>query len=342
MNGPCFTMKVNIPLCPCRKTTPLRSLCATQKSPSNICSLASSSVSHFWTTRRRSYLQANSVEISPEESDAIPDSVAPSSLFPCQFGEKCSFSPPLEDHFCHHCCKETFQPSGENVYDPGAQCSFLSVTFVNSESLLSCAHSMVYGVLSARVPEQKPIPVLHVCIFFAYFVISSTPMPSSRLGLSEMSDGEAHIKRSSAGALQRGAALRLFLLARSLAIRKRIPFALVTMSVGSRGGQSACNSRSVSLMSTTCATILPLPPGIVTWAFISSSSGGEPRDVPTRQVLQSVYFEASASSQCTVKFVFQQRRYSNCCGMSCPSMQLPAMRVLVSDAHTGCSEQSSR
>ena len=56
------------------------------------------------------------------------------------------------------------------------------------------------------------------------------------------------------GALQRGVALRLFLLARSFAVQKRISFPLVTMfmSSGSRGGKSARNSRSVSLMSTTC------------------------------------------------------------------------------------------
>ena len=91
-----------------------------------------------------------------------------------------------------------------------------------------------------------------VC-FFTVFVISSTPMPSRRLGPTDRYDGGAPMRKSSASALHRGAALRLFPFASSYAVLKRIVFALVTvfMSNGSRGGKSAWNSRSVSPMSTT-------------------------------------------------------------------------------------------
>ena len=93
--------------------------------------------------------------------------------------------------------------------------------------------------------------------FFADFVISSTQVPSSLRGPTDRYNGEAHRKNSSAGTLQRGAALRLFPFASSFAVLKRIVFALVTIfiSSGSRGGMSAWSSRSVSLMSTTCASI---------------------------------------------------------------------------------------
>ena len=85
-------------------------------------------------------------------------------------------------------------------------------------------------------------------------------------------------RKSSAGALQLGAALRLFPFASSFAVLKRIVFALFTIfiSSSSRGGMSAWNSRSTSPMSTTCASILPLDLGSATLDFISSLSGREP------------------------------------------------------------------
>ena len=102
-----------------------------------------------------------------------------------------------------------------------------------------------------------------------------TPMPSSRLGPTDKYDGEAQMWKISAGALQHGAALRLFPFASSFAVLKRIVFALFTvfMSSGSRGGMSV---RSSSPMSTTYASILPLAPGSVTCVFIFSMSGREP------------------------------------------------------------------
>ena len=114
--------------------------------------------------------------------------------------------------------------------------------------------------------------------FFAVFLISSIPMSSSRLGPTDKHDGDAHMRKSSAGALQLGAALRLFPFASSFAVLKRIVFVLFTIfvSIGPRGGMSAWNSRSTSPMSTACASILPLAPGSVTWDFISSLSGREP------------------------------------------------------------------
>ena len=65
--------------------------------------------------------------------------------------------------------------------------------------------------------------------FFAAFVISSTRMPSS-----PTSTMVRHRKRKScAGALQRGAALRLFPFASSIVVLNRIVFALVTMFISS-------------------------------------------------------------------------------------------------------------
>ena len=112
--------------------------------------------------------------------------------------------------------------------------------------------------------------------FFADFVISSTPITSSLRDTTDRYDGEAHTRSSSAGALQRCPALAPF--ASSFAVLKRIVFALVTtfMSTGSRNGMPAWSSRSVSLVSTICASILPLAPGIVTWVFISSCSRRDP------------------------------------------------------------------
>ena len=54
-------------------------------------------------------------------------------------------------------------------------------------------------------------------------------------------DGDAQMRKSSAGALQLGAALRLFPFARAFAVLKRIVFALFTifMAIGSRGGMFA-------------------------------------------------------------------------------------------------------
>ena len=51
--------------------------------------------------------------------------------------------------------------------------------------------------------------------FFVVCVISSTPMPSSRLGTTDKYDGDAQMRKSSVGALQHGAALRLVPFARS-------------------------------------------------------------------------------------------------------------------------------
>ena len=114
----------------------------------------------------------------------------------------------------------------------------------------------LHGVWSARCACTRTETNSHFARYFsAGFVISSTPMPSRRRGPTDKYDGEAHIRKSSAGGLQRGAALRLFPFASSFAVLKRIVLALVTMFMfnGSRGGVSAWNSRSVSLMSTTCA-----------------------------------------------------------------------------------------
>ena len=53
-------------------------------------------------------------------------------------------------------------------------------------------------------------------------------MPSSRLGPTDKYDGDAQMRKSSAGALHRGAALRLFPFASSVAVLKRILFLLLS------------------------------------------------------------------------------------------------------------------
>ena len=132
----------------------------------------------------------------------------------------------------------------------------------------------LHGAWSARFActRTETISCIARVYFFAVFVISSTLMPSSHLGPTDRYDGDAQMNKSSAGALHHGAALRLFPFASSVAVLKRIVFALVTvfMSNGSRSGKSAWNSRSFHLTSTTYTSILPLSPGIVTWVSISS------------------------------------------------------------------------
>ena len=98
-----------------------------------------------------------------------------------------------------------------------------------------------------RVPAQRPVLFFARVYSFADFVISSTPMPSVLRRPTDRYEGEAHIRTSSAGGLQRDAALRLFSFASSFAVLKRIVIALVTMFMSS--SMSAWNSRSASLMS---------------------------------------------------------------------------------------------
>ena len=75
--------------------------------------------------------------------------------------------------------------------------------------------------------------------FFADFVISSTQVPSSLRGPTDRYNGEAHRKNSSAGTLQRGAALRLFPFASSFAVLKRIVLVLSPFSYPAARG-AAC------------------------------------------------------------------------------------------------------
>ena len=150
---------------------------------------------------------------------------------------------PFRSCFCHHCSEETFPQRFE-------QCAA--------------------GCVECPLCENQN--------FYADFVISSTPLPSSLRGPTDTYEGEAHMRKRSAGALQRVAALRLFPFASPFAVLKRIVFALVTMfmSSGSKGGMSSWISRSVSLMSTTSASIPPLAPSIATWVLFSSCSGRDP------------------------------------------------------------------
>ena len=66
-----------------------------------------------------------------------------------------------------------------------------------------------------------------------------------------------------------------------VSFRQPLCCSLVTMfmSSGSKGGMSSWISRSVSLMSTTSASIPPLAPSIVTWVLFSSWFGPRSRQV---------------------------------------------------------------
>ena len=71
-----------------------------------------------------------------------------------------------------------------------------SVRFVcRSGCRLSTVRCLVYGVLVARVAERKPTACFARVYFFAVFVISSIPMPSSRLGPTDKYDGDAQTRR---------------------------------------------------------------------------------------------------------------------------------------------------
>ena len=77
-----------------------------------------------------------------------------------------------------------------------------------------CALQGVWNALCACTKTESSSRFVRV-YFFAVFVISSTPMPSSRLGPTDRYDGDAQVRKSSAGALQLGDVLRLFPFANS-------------------------------------------------------------------------------------------------------------------------------
>ena len=85
---------------------------------------------------------------------------------------------------------------------------------------------MVYGVLVARVPERKPAPASRVCTYLLFFCNFFHPNAFKSPGSLDKYDGEAQMRKSSAGALQHGAALRLFPFASSFDVLKRIVFSL--------------------------------------------------------------------------------------------------------------------
>ena len=97
---------------------------------------------------------------------------------------------------------------------------------------------MVYGVLVYQNENQLPLRAcVLLCCFCNFFHSNAFESPSSP---TDKYDGEAQMKKSSAGALQHGAALRLFPFTSSFAVLKRIVFALFTifMSSGSRSYMS--------------------------------------------------------------------------------------------------------
>ena len=258
MSEPCFTMKVNSPSFPCKKNTQFRNLCAIQRSPLNICSFASSIVSLFVHEKALLMSVSEFRWDFPREVRCHPvhrcASIAPSLLRPrrkpCQFGEKCS-SPPSETVSLTIAAKRLFHQGHRTWMTRVPSIPFFPSRFSIRVPFEQCA---LHGVWSARCActRTETNSCFARVYFFAVFVISSTPMPSSRRGPTDRCDGDAQMRKSSAGALHRGAALRLFPFASSFTV-ERIVFALVTMfmSNGSRGGKSAWNSRSVSPLSTT-------------------------------------------------------------------------------------------
>ena len=182
-------------------------------------------------------------------------SIAPSLLRPrrkpCQFGEKCS-SPPSGTISLTIAAKRLFHQRHKTYMMRVPSIAFCPLRLSIRVPFEQCA---LHGVCSARCACTGT--ETNYCFarvyFFAVFVISSTPMTSSRLGPTDRYDDDAQMRKSSAGALHRGAALRLFPFASFFAVLNRIVFALDTtfMSNGSKGGKSAWNSRSVSPMSTT-------------------------------------------------------------------------------------------
>ena len=98
---------------------------------------------------------------------------------------------------------------------------------------------MVCGMLVMRVPEQRPAPLLFARVhFFADFVTFSTPMPSSRRGPTDKYDGETH-KRNFCGRTPTRRRTAPVSLSTTLAVLKRIVFALVILFSGSRSGMPA-------------------------------------------------------------------------------------------------------
>ena len=182
-------------------------------------------------------------------------SIAPSLLRPrrkpCQFGEKCS-SPPSGTISLTIAAKRLFHQRHKTYMMRVPSIAFCPLRLSMRVPFEQCALHGVCGARCACTGTETNYCFARV-YFFAVFVISSTPMTSSRLGPTDRYDDDAQMRKSSAGALHRGAALRLFPFASFVAVLNRIVFALDTtfMSNGSKGGKSAWNSRSVSPMSTT-------------------------------------------------------------------------------------------
>ena len=171
-SSPCFTMKWNSPSCPCRKTTPFRCLCATQRAPLNMGSIASSICAREGIAHVGEGIQVRSC--------AIPcivvrcASTAPSLLRPRKEAVPVwreVFIPPSQT-VSRHCCEKTFQPRAQDVNNAGAQHSFLFVTLVD-QGAVSIVCAAWWVKCSLRV-----------------YVTSSTPVPSSRRGPTDRYDGE--------------------------------------------------------------------------------------------------------------------------------------------------------
>ena len=245
MSIPCFTMKVNSPSCLCKK----KKHWAIQMSPSNICSLASS-IAHICEQIQMGL--SNRGQVPSHASLCEHCSLSPSSAKEAVPVWREVFIPPSGTISLTIAAKRLFHQRHKTYMMRVPSIAFCPLRLSIRVPFEQCA---LHGVCSARCACTGT--ETNYCFarvyFFAVFVISSTPMTSSRLGPTDRYDDDAQMRKSSAGALHRGAALRLFPFASFFAVLNRIVFALDTtfMSNGSKGGKSAWNSRSVSPMSTT-------------------------------------------------------------------------------------------
>ena len=156
---------------------------------------------------------------------------------------------------------------------------------------------MVCGMLFVRVPRQIPAPFLCACILLRCFG----------------HEGEPPTRKSSAGARHRGAALRLFSFCQLIRCSEKDSF-------------RSCNPVHVQRLEwrhVRLESSLPFPspaPSIVTWVFISSCSRRDPRRWKKRRCVLRGFFHLSNALCVQLRF---QGSPSSCCGLSCPSLQLP-------------------
>ena len=290
------SMKVNSQSCPCRKKTPVRglhhfSLCARECFP-----LVGERVQMRFSHRgrlpsyaslcqHRSLLPSSSEEAVPicrevfiTPSETIPLTVAANRLF--------------------HQGQRTWIMRVPSI-------PFSPLRLSMTVRFEWCALHDVWSARCActRTETNSRFARVHI---FADFVISS-----SRRGPSDRHDGEAHMRKSSAGPLQRGAALRLLPFASSFAVRScyhthvqrlerrqvRLEFSFRFLDVDHKCVHSPSRARHrhvsfhVFLFRTGSRQL-------------KGETFADSNTFPTQQLRQSVYFVASAIFQCSMQLRF--------------------------------------